>query len=161
MNNLVCRANWLGVLPLRPSVHCPTIGRTGGARCNDANDYISDYTKYPFDWNTFRGAPAGTGDTEDTASSISLPAGSLGSAAGDASSASDTAMIAGISAAVAALVGVCVGVALLMVIQHRRKMQDEASKPLVGGETSRVIIVENGLAREQDVKLLASTQIPC
>jgi len=164
MNNVVCRSNWLSVLPLRPYVHCPTIGKTGGTRCNNAFNYLHDFTPYPFAWGTFLGAPAGTGDSGDTASaaSISLPAGSsLGNAAAETSTTSDTTLIAGVSVAVAALLGIAVGVALNMAVQHRRKMQDDASKPLVEGETSRVIIVENGLAREQDVKLLASTQIPC
>jgi len=167
-NNLVCRSNWIFTLATRPDYNCPSVGRTGGKRCN--NSFTPTYlhsTEYPFDYNTFRGAPIGTGDTQPdegtaTAASITLPAGSAaGSAAADTTSAGQTAMIAGITASVVALVGVAIGVALTLVVQQRRKKHDAARKPLVEGDTSRVIIVENGMAREQDVKLFAGTQIPC
>jgi len=56
-NNLFCRADWLQILPNRPSVHCPTIGRTGGKRCLDSNNYDNDYTNDPFPVGTFQGYP--------------------------------------------------------------------------------------------------------
>jgi len=65
-NNIFCRGNWLPILPNRPSVHCPTIGRTGGARCLDTNNYNNDYINDPFPIGTFQGYPLDN-DVEDLA----------------------------------------------------------------------------------------------
>ncbi len=52
-NTLLCRMVHQNMVPYRPSVHCPHIGKTGGGYCNDAMSYESTVTQnyfknYPF-----------------------------------------------------------------------------------------------------------------
>ena len=46
-NTLGCRSLHIHMLPLRPSVHCPHIGPTGGEACYD-KDYTETVTGNPF-----------------------------------------------------------------------------------------------------------------
>ena len=53
-NTLACRSLHIHMLPLRPSVHCPHIGKTGGGLEGCANrDYVSTVTGDPFPAQSF------------------------------------------------------------------------------------------------------------
>jgi len=45
-NNVLCRTIWSLVTAIRPKVHCPTLGSTGGKRCLDSNTYESYYNNF-------------------------------------------------------------------------------------------------------------------
>lgn len=60
-NTLLCRMVHQNMVPLRPSVHCPHIGKTGGGYCNDNTNYTSTveqdfFTNLPFGY-TDQGEP--------------------------------------------------------------------------------------------------------
>ena len=53
-NTLACRSLHIHMLPLRPSVHCPHIGKTGGGLEGCANrDYVSTVSGNPFSRQSF------------------------------------------------------------------------------------------------------------
>ena len=60
-NTLLCRMVHQNMVPFRPNVHCPHIGKTGGGYCNDDTTYdgtvLQNFFKnYPFGY-TDRGHP--------------------------------------------------------------------------------------------------------
>lgn len=42
MNTLLCRMVHQNMVPFRPSLHCPHIGKTGGGYCNDDRTYVGN-----------------------------------------------------------------------------------------------------------------------
>lgn len=45
MNTLLCRNMHQKMLPFRPDVHCPHIGRWGGGQCTDDTTYVQKVTE--------------------------------------------------------------------------------------------------------------------
>ena len=60
-NTLLCRSVHQNMVPLRPEVHCPHIGKTGGGMCADDKTYAQTVTDGYFTNAPFM--PQGLGDS--------------------------------------------------------------------------------------------------
>jgi len=150
-NNLLCRFFMEDQVVNRPAVNCPTLGKQDNRpNCIDSNSYIAEYTNYPFPPGVFVASGPGNGNNQ-----VVTSAGITTAETGTGGSVSQAALIAGVTATVATIVGIIVGVAALLAMQrHNRKCQNADVKyPAVKGESKQVIIVENGIAREQEIQL--------
>ena len=58
-NTLLCRMVHQNMIPFRPEVHCPHIGKTGGGYCVDDLTYGGVVTSNPFTNSPFVYAPKG------------------------------------------------------------------------------------------------------